>query len=155
MSVSSLATRALKLADKLSFLAPLLTRLVIGQAFILTGWGKWANFERTSSFFADLGLPFPVANAAFIASLELVGGICLIVGAGTRIIALLLSCTMMVALITADRESLVKNFASSITDVTPVVYLLFLIWLVLCGPGRVSIDGFLHREANWKAFANA
>ena len=52
-------------AGALAFLAPLLTRLVIGQAFFFTGRGKIENFANTVSFFTDLGIPLPELNAAF------------------------------------------------------------------------------------------
>lgn len=136
----------LKITGSLAFLAPLLTRLVIGQAFFLTGRGKWENFDRTASFFGDLGIPFPMANAAFVSTLELVGGICLILGFGTRIFSFLLCGSMVVALLTADRDNLIKNYATSITDVVPFVYLMFLVWLVLWGPGRASLDYLISKR---------
>ena len=61
---------ALKLAVALAFLAPLLTRLVMGQAYHQTGSGKIENFARTVSFFSDLGIPMPEANAFFVSRLE-------------------------------------------------------------------------------------
>ena len=44
-----------------AFLAPLLTRLVIGQTYFLTGRGKLMNFEKTTDFFASLALSMVVA----------------------------------------------------------------------------------------------
>ena len=101
--------------------------------------------SKVTGFFSDLGIPFPGANAAFIATLEFVGGICLILGLGTRIFSLLLSATMIVALLTADRASLITKFPDSLTDVAPFVLLISLGWLVLYGPGPVSLDRFLSR----------
>jgi len=139
----------LKVAGALSFLAPLVTRVVVGQAFFLTGRGKWEHFENTVTFFTELGLPFPAANAAFVASLELVGGLCLIVGLLTRLMSSGLLVTMGVALATADKERFLEalNPASEIgpTDVTPFVFLLFFLWLTLHGPGPVSVDALLKR----------
>jgi uncharacterized membrane protein YphA (DoxX/SURF4 family) len=102
-SLKRAAESGLRIAAALSFLAPLLTRLFVGQAFFLTGRGKWQHFENTVTFFTELGIPFPQANAAFVASLELVGGICLIVGLLTRLMSAGLLSTMVVALLTADR----------------------------------------------------
>ena len=103
----SLATRlsekALHFASSLAFLAPLLTRLILGFAFYQTGSGKWSDLDKPTAFFSDLGIPFPRANATFIATLELVGGICLMLGLGTRIFALLLSGSMAVALLQLTR----------------------------------------------------
>ena len=75
----------LRVAALLSFLAPLLTRLVIGYAFFLTGRGKLEHIENTVTFFTDLGVPMPELNAAFVSRLEYYGGILLILGLLTRI----------------------------------------------------------------------
>src|SRR5262245_7355887 len=94
-------------ASLLQPIAPLLTRLVLGHAFILTGLGKWKNFDRTADFFGTLGIPAPRVNAGFVATLELVGGACLVLGLGTRIFSLLLAASLTVALMTADRQDFV------------------------------------------------
>jgi putative oxidoreductase len=139
----------LKLAAVLAFLAPLVTRLVMGQAFYQTGSGKIANFANTVSFFTELGIPMPEANAFFVSRLEFWGGLLLIVGLATRLVALGLASTMLVALLTADRESFLDALRGAgdagLTDVVPFVYLLFLVWLVLFGPGMVSLDAFVAR----------
>ena len=143
------AELGLKVAAALSFLAPLVTRLVVGQAFFLTGRGKWQHFDNTVTFFTELGIPFPEANAAFVASLELVGGICLVLGLLTRLMSAGLLGTMAVALATADKERFLEslNPASEIgpLDVSPFVFLLFFLWLVLFGPGPLSLDALLKR----------
>ena len=143
--IQRLATFGLGITTALAFLAPLLTRLFLGLGFHATGHGKLSDLGKVTAFFTDLGIPFPGANAAFIASLEFVGGICLILGLGTRIFAALLSCTMIVALITADKPTFIQKFPADLSDVTSFVYLLFLIWLVLFGPGPVSLDYFLSK----------
>ena len=139
----------LRVAAVLAFLPPLLTRLVIGQAFFFTGRGKLQNPDGVVSFFTDLGIPFPAANAAFVSRLEYFGGMLLIAGLLTRVVALLLSSTMVVALMTADRAdfmaALMNTGDKGLTDVVPVVYLLFLLWLVIIGPGAVSLDALLKR----------
>jgi putative oxidoreductase len=151
--VTATARRAaglgLRVVAVLSFLAPLLTRLTLGQAFFLTGRGKLANFDNTVSFFTDLGIPFPSANAAFVARLEYYGGMALVVGLLTRIVAAGLASTMVVALLTADRSSFLDALwmrgEAGLTDVTPFVYLLLLLWLILFGPGALSLDALLRR----------
>lgn len=143
--IHRLAAFGLRITAALAFLAPLLTRLVVGWGFHATGHGKLMDPSKVTAFFTDLGIPFPGANALFIGTLEFVGGICLILGLGTRIFAFLLSCTMVVALMTADRATFIQKFPSDLTDVTAFTYLLFLIWLVLFGPGPVSLDRFLSK----------
>jgi putative oxidoreductase len=144
------ATRlGLATAAAMSFLPPLLTRLLIGQAFFLTGRGKIANFDNTVAFFSELGIPMPELNAAFISRLEYFGGMALVLGLCTRIVASLLGSTMIVALLTADKQSFLDAFFmrgdAGLTDVVPVVYGLFLLWLVVFGPGKLSLDALLAR----------
>lgn len=140
----------MRVAAVLAFLPPLLTRLVIGHAYFLTGGGKLENFERTVAFFTDLGIPFPELNAAFVARLEYYGGTALILGLGTRLVAGLLSTTMVVALLTADRETflsaLLGRGEAGPTDVAAFVFLLFLVWLVVSGPGSLSLDRVIARR---------
>jgi putative oxidoreductase len=146
---------ALKVAAALFFLGPLVTRLVMGQAFYQTGSGKIANFAGTISFFTDLGIPFPEANAFLVSRLEFWGGLLLMVGLATRLVAGSLATTMVVALATADRESFTEALRGTgdagLTDVVPFVYLLFLGWLVLSGPGALSLDALLVRWLNRRA----
>lgn len=139
----------LQAAGLVSFLAPLLTRLVIGLAFFQTGRGKLENFENTVAFFGELGIPLPELNAAFVSRLEYYGGLLLIAGLATRLTAALLGSTMIVALMTADKANFLKALEAGseigLTDVTPVVYGLFLLWLMLQGPGLLSLDALVAR----------
>jgi putative oxidoreductase len=136
---------------RLQPLSTLVSRLVLGEAFILTGLGKWKHFDRTTAFFTQIGIPQPKANAAFIATLELVGGVCLVLGFGTRMFSLLLSATMVVALSTADRESFLGAFnpgaEKGFMDVTPFVFLMLLMWLAAWGAGPLSADRLLFRKS--------
>lgn len=152
MDRSSLARGPWKaLVGFLQAVAPLLVRLVIGYGFVQAGWGKWQNFDRTAAFFGDLGIPAPAANAAFIATLELVGGACLAIGLGTRVAALLLSATMVVAILTAERHAFLDALSGrgeqSLTDVVPFAYLMFLMLLAAFGPGALSVDRFAFSKA--------
>ena len=142
--------------DRAVFVAPLATRIVVGLTFLHTGYGKWQNVPRTVAFFTSLGIPFPAANAALVATLELVGGALLIAGLGTRFFAAGLSATMVVALLTADRQAFLTSWSSASdatpTDVASFTMLLFLLWLVLVGPGAASLDrivaGFVRRGSD-------
>ena len=46
-----------RITGKLSSIAPLATRLVIGLAFFQAGTGKFRNFENVIGFFDSLGIP--------------------------------------------------------------------------------------------------
>jgi putative oxidoreductase len=143
------ALLGLKAAAALAFVAPLLTRITMGHAFFLTGRGKLANFETTVEFFAAQNIPFPALNAALVSRLEYYGGILLLVGLLTRIVAALLASTMVVALLT-ERAQFFESWKPTgdvgPTDIASWVFLLLLTWLVLYGPGVLSLDHFV---AKW------
>lgn len=130
-------------------LAPFLTRVVLGVSFIQTGYGKLGSLDDVASFFAQLGIPLPYANAAFIASVELFGGIALVLGLWTNLAAALLSSTMVVAILTAERQSLLGaitgNGDKAFSDILPLMFLLPLVWLVAFGAGPLSLDRLLSR----------
>lgn len=143
-----------RVADSTSFIAPLATRIVIGLAFIQAGTGKFRHFENVVGFFGELGIPFPAFNAGLVASMETFGGIALILGLLTRFFAGGLSITMVVALLTADKAKFLASWSGaaeqSPTDITAFVFLLFLLWLVFDGPGKLSLDTLLRRFLNFK-----
>jgi len=136
-----------RVTDKLASLAPLATRLVIGLAFFQAGTGKFRNFENVIGFFDSLGIPFPAFNAGLVASMETVGGVMLIFGLLTRFFASGLTVTMVVALLTADTSDFLASWGGasqmSPTDVTAFTFLLFLLWLVFYGAGKLSLDALL------------
>ena len=70
--------QARKLLGYVDFVPGALTRLVAGFAFYDSGKGKLENMENTVDFFTGLGIPFPEANAAFVARLEYYGGMLLL-----------------------------------------------------------------------------
>ena len=61
-------------------------------------------------------LPAPGLNAAFVSSLELVGGILLVVGLASRLIAVPLVINMLVAYLTADRGDVHGTLLSIAAD---------------------------------------
>jgi putative oxidoreductase len=133
-----------RLAVRLAPLAALLTRAILGHAFVLTGLGKLRNLERTTEFFTAIGIPLPGAHAVGIGLLELAGGALLVLGLQTRTCAALLSATMLVALATADRGALLDYLQLSgepgFTQVVPLTFLVLLGWLFVNGAGRWSLD---------------
>jgi putative oxidoreductase len=139
----------LQVTDKLGSIAPLATRIVIGLAFYQAGSGKFRHFENVIGFFQGIGIPFPAFNAGLVASMETVGGVMLILGLFTRFFASGLSITMVVALLTADKADFLASWGSaaesSPTDITAFVFLLFLLWLISYGAGKLSVDALLRK----------
>jgi uncharacterized membrane protein YphA (DoxX/SURF4 family) len=93
--------RATDLLSHASGLGPLLIRLYLAPIMLQAGWNKLAHFESTAQWFGNpdwgLGLPAPELMAALAGGTELVGGVLLVIGLGTRLISLPLMVTMLVA----------------------------------------------------------
>jgi putative oxidoreductase len=141
--IRSLRDRGLRVVDRLSALAPLLLRLTLGLVFITSGWGKLHGLSDVTAFFQTLGIPFPGLNAAVVASTEFAGGLLILVGLGTRLVALPLAFTMVIAILTA-RWSEVDGPAA-LAGLVETSYLVMYLVLALIGPGAISLDGVLGR----------
>ena len=131
-------------------IAAIVTRLLMLHVFTPSGWGKLHHLDGVTEFFKGLGIPAPGAHAVFIGCLEFAGGILLALGLGTRPIAFLLSCTMIVALLTADRADFVAQWpwgtdTENLMKVAPVPVLMGLLWLIGHGAGRLSLDRLFGR----------
>ena len=106
MNLDALRTRILATLDRFSWVGPLAVRLSLGAVFLGTGWGKVHNLAQVTSFFTELGIPFPAAQATIVSGIELVGGTLIILGLFTRFAALPLLGTMVVAILTAKRPEI-------------------------------------------------
>ncbi len=121
--------------------------------FAQSGYGKlFKNHDGVVSFFTSLGIPAPALNAWFIGGVEFFGGLLLIAGLATRVFAFLLSCTMLVATLTAILPDLKKDGKySNVTDlffVPEVLAFLLLFWMVFSGPGAASLDRLVARKCS-------
>ena len=123
----------------------LVVRLYWGWQFMETGWGKLTDIGKVVGFFTELGIPAPALNAYFVSALEFGGGVLLILGFGSRLIALPLVIDMLVAYITADREALFSIFSNpdKFTSAAPYTFLIASIIVLIFGPGKISADALL------------
>ena len=123
----------------------LAVRLYWGWQFAQTGWGKLSDIHRVIGFFTDLGIPAPALNAWFVSGLEFAGGLLLILGVGSRLIALPLVIDMIVAYITADREALFSIISSpdKFMAAAPFTFLVASLIVLIFGPGKASLDALL------------
>lgn len=128
----------------------LAVRLYWGWQFAQDGWGKLHNLDKVTDFFNSLGLPAPGLTAAFIGGLELLGGVLLALGLGSRLIALLLTGNMLMAYVTADREALFAIFSDpdKFYGASPYTYLFASLIVLIFGPGTFSVDAWLTKK--WK-----
>ena len=123
----------------------LAVRLYWGWQFMQTGWGKLTNIGKVIHFFTDLGIPAPALNAYFVSGLEFGGGLLLVLGLGSRLIALPLVIDMMVAYILAEREALFSIISNpdKFTGAAPYTFLVASLLVLIFGPGKVSLDSLL------------
>lgn len=128
----------------------LLVRLYWGWQFMQTGWGKLHNISGVTNYFTQLGLPFPHLTVIFISLLEFVGGILLILGLASHLIAFPLAIDMLVAYIVADRDALAAFFSDPgkfyVAD--PFTFLFASLLILIFGPGRFALDTLIAKY--WK-----
>lgn len=127
-----------------SHFAPFLARLSIGFVFAQAGWGKLHNLDRTIGFFQSLGVPLASVQAPFVACVELAGGVLLFLGIGTRFVALPLMVVMLVAMLTAHKDSL--GSLDDLTGLAPFLYFIILMFLAATGGGCLSLGRFFCRK---------
>lgn len=78
--------------------ATVLVRIMAGGVFLSEGIIKFVFSNQGVGRFAKLGFLYPALTASFIGGLEIVGGCLLIVGALTRLVALVFVVEMVVAI---------------------------------------------------------
>ena len=131
----------------------LAVRLYWGWQFFQTGLGKLTSIDKVVDFFTSLGIPLPAFNAYLVGSLECVGGILLFLGLGSRIIALPLTFSLLVAYVPTDREALLSFFSDpgKLYNAAPYTFLFASLLILIFGPGKISLDSavahFLEKRA--------
>ena len=143
MDVRTLRTTALALLARLDWAPPLLARLVIGAVFVPTGWAKLHALPDIVAFFHELGIPYPELQAPFVSSVELVCGGLVLAGLATRLAAAPLVGTMLVAIATAVWPQL--DSWRDLFGKEELHYAALLGYLVVTGPGAVSLDALAAR----------
>lgn len=123
-------------------LVPLCLRLGVGLTMFFAGYGKvTGNMANLVKAFAGWGIPMPEIMAPFVAYLELLGGIAVLLGLLTRLVGLLFVVNMAVAITAARWPEVVKgggfNFGAMRVE---VLLLLGSLALALAGAGPLSLD---------------
>jgi putative oxidoreductase len=82
-------------------IALLVLRLAVGFSFFMHGYQKVVTMGvgGVTQGFTQMGVPLPGLAAPFISYLELLGGIALMIGLFTRVVAFLLACDMAGAIL--------------------------------------------------------
>jgi putative oxidoreductase len=110
-------------------------RVMTGLLFAIHGYQKFASgLGGAAAFFAKVSIPFPSVMAPLIATLELVGGILLILGVATRLVGCLFAVEMLVTTLWVKIPAQGWN-ASDLDRMLLVACVLF----VLAGPGAAAL----------------
>jgi putative oxidoreductase len=118
--------------------AALAGRVLLAAIFLLSGFGKVVQPGPTIAYISSAGLPFPQIALAGSALVELAGGIALILGYRTRLVATILA---LFSIVTA------LVFHSDLTDQNQFIHFFKnlamaggLLQIVAFGSGRLSLD---------------
>ena len=113
-------------------------RLLIAAIFLISGAGKIAAPAGTVAYIASAGLPLPSLAFAGAATVELLGGLALVLGYRTRLVALVLAVFSILAALSfhsalADQNQFIHFFKN-------VAMAGGLLQVVAFGGGRLSLD---------------
>jgi putative oxidoreductase len=125
-------------------------RIVTGFLFAAHGWQKFNEFTiaGTQAAFAQMGVPAANVAAPVIATLELVGGVALIVGVLTRVFAALLALNMLGALFLVHAPAGI--FAATGGYELVLILAAAALALAFVGAGKVSVDRALFGRSGSK-----
>ena len=134
--------------------ATILLRLMAGSVFLWEGILKFVYVNQGVGRFAKLGLPFPDFTASFVGGLEIVGGLLILLGLGTRFVAVPFLIEMVVAMLSTKIALYLGTSPLPLPPAPPVTgfwavlhevrseyaQLLTSAFLLWAGPGPWSVD---------------
>jgi putative oxidoreductase len=130
-------------------------RLIVGYGFFAHGLAKWNRGpEKFARLLGVIGAPAPGATAWVVTTVELLGGLAIMLGVLVLLASIPLLISMVVAMLTIHVHygfSAVNTIGLTATG--PVfgppgyeinlLYICALAALALAGPGALSVDGWL------------
>ncbi|NOT07382.1 MAG: DoxX family protein [Gemmatimonadales bacterium] len=132
-------------------IAALLLRLTLGLVIFphgaqkLLGWYGGYGWNGTMGFFSSMGIPRVFGAAAILT--ESVGALLLVAGAGTRLVALAIGVTMLVAALKVHRNvGFFMNWGGTLKGEGYEYHILvvgMVIALLVLGGGAFSVDGLI------------
>jgi len=120
-------------------------RAVVGLLFFIHGLSKFqGGISNTVGFFDSLGIPGFMAYV--VAVIELLGGIALFLGLGTRIVTLLFALIMIGAIFTAKLSLGFLGNGQMAGYELDLVLLAVSIYFVFAEKSKISLDHLLFRS---------
>ncbi len=125
-----------------------LLRIVLGISFFVHGLVKFqGGIGNTVGWFESIGIPGFLAYV--VGTIELVGGIALILGLGTRIVSALLAVVMIGAILKVKLAIGFLGSAEMAGYELDLAFLVIALFLAINGSKLWSVDGALfHKTAN-------
>ncbi len=143
----------------------LLLRLMAGGVFFWEGLLKFVYTNQGVGRFTKIGIPYPHETAVFVACLEIGGGLLLLSGLATRLIAIPFVIEMIVAILTTKISLYLGTSPLPLPPALPKVgfwavlhesradyaQILTTAFLLINGPGKWSLDAVLLRGFRTRA----
>jgi putative oxidoreductase len=134
-----------------------LLRLMAGGVFFWEGLLKFVYVNQGLGRFTKLGMPFPHFTANFVGGLEIVGGLMLIFGLTTRLLAVPFVIEMIVAILSTKISLYLGTSPLPLPPAPPQIgiwavlheirsdyaQLFTVLFLMINGPGKWSLDAVL------------
>jgi len=129
-------------AGRLSDLAPLVLRVVLGALMLAHGYQKvMSGPARFGELLAGLGVPVPTVMGYVVTYTELVGGALLVIGLLSRLAALALTVDLVVAIaLVKVNVGLIAGRGMGAGAELDLAYIAGFLAILLGGPGRFSLD---------------
>ncbi|MGC1693986.1 MAG: DoxX family protein [Pseudolabrys sp.] len=125
--------------DEHNDLATLVARLFFASLFVTYGYFKITAFAGATAYMAKQGLPIPPLAAAISVVVELGGGLLILFGYQTRLVALICAVYVVIAALIAHRNFADGNQMSHFFKNMAITG--GFVALMVSGAGRYSLDG--------------
>jgi len=137
--------------------ATIAIRLMAGGVFLWEGVLKFVYVNQGLGRFTKLGMPFPDITATFVGGLEIVGGLLLMLGLGTRLLSIPFIVEMLVAMLSTKPALFLGTSPLPLPPAPPQIgmwavlheirseyaQIMSCIFLLAAGPGPWSLDAWL------------
>jgi len=137
--------------------ATIAIRMMAGTVFLWEGILKFVYANQGVGRFTKLGFPLPALTANFVGGLEIVGGVLLILGIGTRLVTVPFIIEMLVAMLSTKPRLFLGTSPLPPPPVPPQLgiwavlhevrseyaQLMSCVFLLIAGPGPWSVDASL------------